>query len=75
MAETEGEMVVVELQSMANRIMELGQDLEGSSIGMAGIPKVDTALKHLMDARDELLELKETYEEEEDEGLGFLPTD
>ena len=62
MAGTEIRTEVVELQSIANKIMELAQELEGSSIGMLGIPKVEVALSCLSDARDELLELKEIYE-------------
>jgi len=74
MEETEVKTEVVELQSIANRILELTQELEKSNVGVADIGRVESALNHLTDARDELLKLKETYEEE-DEGLGFLPTD
>ena len=56
---------VDELNELILRIGEIAQDVEGSSVGMVGIPGIEVALNCLEGATLELATLKKKYEAEE----------
>jgi hypothetical protein len=65
MAKTEGKTETEKLQSIADGMQELAQELEGSSVGMVGISAIENTLADLETGRYSLLQFIETYEEEE----------